>query len=151
MGQSAMAEKTGKCMCGAVRFTATDVPATYGTCHCEMCRRWTGSALLGVSVPEGNVTWEGGENIVTYQSSSWAERAWCNKCGTGLWFKVTMDSAWKGNVELPIGLFDDAGGFEMTSEIFIDHKPDSYTYAGEGRKTLTRQECVEKFTVLDGA
>jgi len=144
-----MTEQTGKCMCGAVRFTARDVPSEYGTCHCEMCRRWTGSALLGVSVPEGNVTWDGNDHIARLQSSDWAERAWCKICGTGLWFKVTMQSKWYGNYEIPLGLFDGANGFTMNSEIFIDHKPDSFAYAGEGRKVLTRQECVEKFSVLD--
>ena len=85
-----MTEQTGKCMCGDVRFTARDVPSEYGVCHCEMCRRWTGSALLGVSVPEGNVTWTGEDHISRLQSSDWAERAWCKTCGTGLWFKVTI-------------------------------------------------------------
>jgi len=144
-----MTDHTGQCMCGDVRFTARDVPSEYGTCHCEMCRRWTGSALLGVSVPEGNVTWEGREHIGVRQSSDWAERAWCKNCGTGLWFRVTMESEWAGNYEIPLGLFDKADDFTMTSEIYIDHKPASFAYAGEGRKVMTRQECVEKFSVLD--
>ncbi|MGB0968604.1 MAG: GFA family protein [Halocynthiibacter sp.] len=144
-----MTEQTGKCMCGNVRFTARDMPSEYGVCHCEMCRRWTGSALLGVSVPEGNVTWTGEDHISRLQSSDWAERAWCKTCGTGLWFKVTMESKWSGNYEIPLGLFDQANGFTMNSEIYIDHKPDSFAYAGEGRTVMTRQQCVEMFGVLD--
>ncbi|MFZ7091899.1 GFA family protein [Primorskyibacter sp. 2E233] len=136
-------------MCGAVRFTARDVTPTCGVCHCEMCRRWTGSALIGVTVPTEKVTWDG-ETIGVIQSSSWAERGFCTKCGTGLYFRVTMESDWFGNTEIPVGLFDDPNGFEMTNEIYIDHKPDSFAYAGEGRKQLTRQDCVEKFGVLDG-
>lgn len=136
-------------MCGAVRFTATGVPAKSGACHCEMCRRWTGSALVGVSVPAGNVTWQGEEHIARIQSSPWAERAWCGKCGSGLWFRVTMESDYSDDIELPLGLFDDPNGFEMTSEIYIDHKPDSFAYAGDGRTVLTRQQCVEKFAMLD--
>ena len=38
----------------------------------------------------------------------------------------------------------------MTNEIYIDHKPDSFAYAGDGRRLLTRQECVERFGVLEG-
>ncbi|MGV6847738.1 MAG: GFA family protein [Marinibacterium sp.] len=145
-----MRDRKGQCMCGAVRFSARDVPSEYGACHCEMCRRWTGSALLGVTLPDGKVTWDGEEHITRVQSSSWAERAFCNRCGSGLWFRVTIDGPYAGNVELPIGLFDDAGGMTMNNEIYIDHKPDSYAYAGEGRTVLTRQQCVEKFAVLDG-
>jgi hypothetical protein len=76
-------------------------------------------------------------------------RAWCRECGTGLWFKVTQDGPYAGNVELPIGLFDDASGLTMTNEIYIDHKPDSFAFAGEGRTLMTRADCVAKFAVLD--
>ena len=143
-----MTTKTGKCMCGAVSFSAEEVPMRYGICHCEMCRRWTGSALLGVSVPSENVVWHGREHIATIQSSEWAERAWCNKCGTGLYYRVTEKNKWFGATEIPIGLFDDADGFEIENEIYTDMKPDSYTYVGEGHKCLTRAECITLFSRL---
>lgn len=137
-------------MCGAVSFEISEVEAKFGACHCEMCRRWTGSALLGVSVKDENIIWRGVENIGEFQSSTWAKRAWCTKCGTGLFFKVTLEGEYSGVTEVPIGLLDDPNGFEMTNEIYIDHKPDSFAYVGEGRNVMTRQECVEKFSVLDG-
>jgi len=145
-----MRDRAGGCLCGAVRFVAKDVRDDFGACHCEMCRRWTGSALLGVTVPEGNVTWEGAAQIATRQTSGWAERAWCRECGSGLWFRVTMEGAYSGNYELPIGLFDDANGMVMGNEIYIDHKPDSYAYVGAGRKLMTRADCALKFAVLNG-
>jgi len=144
-----MVEKTGGCMCGAVRFTATDVPDTYGICHCEMCRRWTGSALLGVTVPTANITWSNEAQIGVLQSSDWAERAWCRRCGTPLYYRVTEKGNWFGGTEIPIGLFDDPNGFTLSNEIYIDHKPDSFSYVGQGHPTLTRAQCVEKFARLD--
>ena len=59
-----------------------------------------------------------------------------------------MEGPYAGNVELPVGLFDDANGLTMTNEIYIDMKPDSYAYAGSGRQVLTRAQCVEKFPLL---
>ena len=144
-----MSARTGGCMCGAVRFSAVEVPARFGACHCEMCRRWTGSALLGVTLKKGGVVWQGAEHIATVQSSSWAERGWCAKCGSGLYFRVTLEGEYSDEIELPVGIFDDPNGFEMTNEIYIDHKPDSFAYAGEGRKTMTRADCVARFAVLD--
>ncbi|WP_226780099.1 GFA family protein [Oceaniglobus trochenteri] len=141
--------KTGACLCGAVRFRAADVPDTFGVCHCRMCRRWTGSALLEVSVPEGGVTWAGAENIARRATSAWAERAWCRECGSGLYYKVTMQGEWSGKLDIPLGLFDEPDGFKMSHEIFIDHKPDSFEYGGPARIVLTRQQCVEKFGALD--
>lgn len=145
-----MSVREGGCLCGAVRFTARDVPEKAGICHCEMCRRWTGSALIGLTVPKGSVDWSGAEKIRRRQTSSWAQRAWCEDCGSCLYFEVTLEGPYSGAIELPIGLFDDPNGFEITSEIYIDHKPDSYAFAGEGRQTMTRAQCVEKFGVLDG-
>jgi hypothetical protein len=141
--------RSGGCLCGAVRFEAVLTSLEFGACHCEMCRRWTGSALLGITMPEGNVTWHGAQHIAKAQTSSWAERGWCRDCGSNLYFKVTADTPYKGDIELPIGLLDDASGLTMTNEIYIDHKPDSYAYAGEGRKTMTRQDCIDKFSLLD--
>jgi len=140
--------KTGRCMCGAVAFTATDVPAQFGICHCEMCRRWTGSALLGVSVPSDKVTWQGREHIATFQSSDWAERAWCSKCGTGLYYRVTEKNDWFGTTEIPLGLFDEPDGFTLDHEIYIDMKPDCFAFVGEGHKQLTRQDCIAEFSRL---
>ena len=147
-GEIRAGEQVGGCLCGAVRFSAKNVPVAVGACHCEMCRRWTGSALIGVTVPTEDVTWVGDVSVL--QSSDWAERGFCGRCGSGLYFRVTREGQWFGKTELPIGIFDDADGFEMTNEIYIDHKPDSFAYAGEGRRLLTRQECVERFGVLEG-
>lgn len=140
-----MSQKTGHCMCGAVSFRATDVPDHGGICHCDQCRRWTGSALVGITVPKAGLTWDGTEHIGEFQSSSWAKRGFCTRCGTSLYYQFTDGPEnWMANVEVPLGLFDDPNGFELRNEIFIDQKPDSFSYAGEGRKTMTRAEVIEK-------
>ena len=61
---------------------------------------------------------------------------------------MTVDSPDAGSFDLPIGSLDDANGLTMTNEIYIDHKPDSYAFAGEGRNVLTRADCVARFPVL---
>lgn len=140
--------RTGGCLCGAVRFSARLTRQEFGACHCEMCRRWTGSALLGISVPEANVIWQGDENIARFQSSDWAERATCRTCGSPLFYHVTMDGPMAGDLEMPVGLFDDASGLTFTNEIYIDHKPDSYAYVGD-RPRLTRKETLAKFGISE--
>ena len=135
-------EKTGGCLCGAVRFEARNVPGTFAICHCEQCRRWTGSALLEVSIKTEDLTWHGGEHIATRASSDWAERAWCKDCGTSLFFRHTKEDKWFGTTALLLGLFDDASGFILSHEIFVDHKPDSFTFAGKGQKHLTRADVI---------
>ncbi len=144
-------ERTGGCLCGAVRFKARLTGTNFGVCHCAMCRKWTGSALLGVTVPVDNVAWTGEDHIARRQTSTWAERAWCRDCGSGLFFRITRPGPLCGTLELPIGILDDADGLTLTNEIYIDEKPDSYAFAGEERNILTRAECHARFPVLAGA
>jgi hypothetical protein len=133
-------DRTGQCLCGAVRFTAHALPATFGVCHCKMCQRWAGSALMAVTIPISNLTVEGADHIGHYQSSSWAERTWCTTCGSGLWYKVTSDD-FPPAYEIPIGLLDDADGIDLTREIFIDRKPDGYAILGDHER-LTEAETL---------
>lgn len=141
-------EREGGCLCGAVRFRARLTGTGFGACHCPMCRKWTGSALLGITVPAANVEWTGLDHVARRPSSGWAERAWCRECGSHLWMQATVEGPYLGQVELPIGLFDDPGGLTMTNEIYIDHKPDSYAFTATDRQVLTRAQCVEKFPLL---
>ncbi|SDX33843.1 GFA family protein [Roseicitreum antarcticum] len=150
MSGAILSTRSGGCMCGAVRLSAGLTTHDFGACHCAMCRRWTGSALLGITVPVANVDWQGAENIATYQSSDWAERANCRTCGSALYYHVTMEGPMSAHLEIPVGLFDDADGLNFDNEIYIDHKPDSYTYAGE-RSRLTRKETLAKFGISDEA
>ena len=143
--------RTGGCLCGAVRFTARLTRSSFGVCHCQMCRRWTGSALMGVTVPVENVVWTGAEHIATRQTSAWAMRAWCEDCGSGLYYRITSEGPMSANYELPVGILDDANGLTLVNEIYVDEKPDSFAYAGEGRTVLTRAEVHAKFPILAGA
>lgn len=143
-------QRTGGCLCGAVRFSARLESTRFGVCHCEMCRRWTGSALMGITVPVGNVTWTGEGHIAKRQTSAWAERAWCRECGSGLYYRVTVEGPMFGNLELPAGILDDANGLTLVNEIYVDEKPDSFAYAGEGRNQLSRAEVHARFPMLAG-
>lgn len=140
---------TGACLCGAVLFEARNVERKAGICHCPMCRKWTGSALIGAAIKTEDIAWTGRDYIRERQTSPWAKRAWCDACGTGLYFEMTLENEWSGKQEIPLGLFDDPNDFEVASEIYIDHKPDGYSFAASDRVVLTRAQCVEKFPLLD--
>lgn len=135
----------GRCMCGAVAFDATPAEMTFHACHCESCRRWTGSAMLAVMVPADGMRFDGAAHIRTIASSDWAERAWCDRCGASLYYRVTVEGPAQGLYSVPLGLFDEPEAFEFASEIYFDRKPSSYAFAGS-RKTLTRAETEAMFT-----
>ncbi len=133
-----MTDRTGQCMCGAVTFSAEDMADTFSVCHCKMCQRWVGSALKGVSVKSKNLTVSGGENISTFQSSEFAERANCKICGSALWYRL-MAGKYVGNTSLPIGLLDNADGLVLNTEYFVDYK-NSTDELPEGRAQITSVE-----------
>jgi hypothetical protein len=138
-------------MCGAVSFVARNLRHDFGVCHCKMCQRWAGSALVAITVPAADVDWVGLEHVGKIQSSDWAERAWCNTCGSGLWYRMTTQGDDKDDYEIPLGIFDDANGLEFTREIFTDRKPDSFAFAGDHER-LTEAETLSRFGItVDGA
>jgi hypothetical protein len=94
---------TGGCQCGAVRYRIEGEVSHSHFCHCRMCQRATGgvfAALAGVA--KDHLTWTGGAPAV-FASSSVAERAFCDRCGTPLTFAY-VDSAW---MNVTIGSLDD--------------------------------------------
>ena len=129
----------GRCMCGAVGFEAEPKAMTFHACHCEMCRHWTGSALLAVTVPDGAIRFLGAEAIRTFQSSPWAERAWCDRCGSNLYYRITTEGPMRGTYYVSLGTFEAPEAFAFASEIYFDCKPASYGFAGT-RRTLTKAE-----------
>ncbi len=139
------AKYQGQCLCGAVTFEADRVVEdSLGACHCKMCQRWAGSALLAISVPPGAVCWHGESHIKKAQTSDWAERAWCNNCGSGLWYRPILSE--DADYEIPLGLFENLAGIDMRREIFIDRKMENFDYAGE-REKLTEAEVLALYGV----
>ena len=63
-----MADLTGGCLSGRVRYTLTGVPALNGLCHCRNCQRYTGSTFEAVTVyPSASVTVQG--DLKTYNDT----------------------------------------------------------------------------------
>ena len=128
----------GKCLCGAVTVRMVPPKPHVEACHCGMCRRWGGGPFLSLKLvtdPE----LEGEEHVERYDSSDWAQRGFCRRCGTHLFYFYKPKSGYS----FTPGLFDGVDGFEFAEEIFIDSKPAYYDFAGE-RPRLTEAEVMAK-------
>lgn len=136
-------DRTGRCLCGGVSYVAKGLEPKTVACHCSMCRRWSGGPYFAISPKE--VTWKGEALIGIYPSSQWAERGFCSKCGSSLFYRVTAPGPHQGSLHLAYGTLDDQSGFELAMEYFIDLKPESYQLAGE-RTQLTGAEVMAIFT-----
>lgn len=132
-------EISGKCLCGAVSFKAQPEAPHVGACHCKMCRQWGSGPFVEVNCGT-SISFEGEENIKTFSSSDWAERGFCGTCGSNLFYRLKHS----GETMLAAGLVDNLDDYKMTMQVFIDEKPDYYTFADKTEK-MTGQEVFEKF------
>jgi len=133
-----MTVRRGQCHCGAVTFNAEEVETETGACHCGMCQRWSGGIFITTAAR--GLSFEGEEHMGIYRSSDWAERGFCSKCGSHLFWRMPkMDK-----YGMCVGVFDDQSDFVLGGEIFVDRKPDGYALAGEHPR-LTEAETLEKF------
>lgn len=61
---------SGGCLCGAVRFVASGDPVGGNHCHCDMCRKDSGSGVSTfVTFATGSVTWDG--KPTDYERLAW--------------------------------------------------------------------------------
>ena len=114
---------SGQCLCGAVAIVLTGVHRHVDVCHCTMCARWGGAMYAGLESETFAI--EGEDAVATYRSSDWAERAFCSRCGSNLWYLFRPT----GNRTFLAGLFDLPEGFTIKQQIFVDEKPDWYDLA----------------------
>jgi hypothetical protein len=133
-------EKQGSCLCGAVKVSAKTKNNNVDACHCNMCRKWTGGPLLAIQC-DGDVNFEGDDNISVFNSSEWAERGFCSKCGTHLFYRLKEQN----HYALPVGLLDDEESFVLELQIFIDEKPSFYSFANK-TKNMTGEEVFAEYS-----
>jgi len=130
---------TGKCLCGKVSVTAQGEPHETGACHCNMCRKWSGSFYMAIDCGgEPEITGE--EHIMRYSSSEWADRGFCRECGTNLFYHLKQPSTYM----LPPGLFDNGESLKLDHQIFVDEKPDFYSLS-QDTKNMTGAEVFAQF------
>ncbi len=124
---------TGKCLCGAVTFSATTEKPSVVACHCDMCRRWSAGPFMALNC--NSVTFGSEDSISTIRSSDWAERGFCNKCGSNLFYHIVGNS----DYQIAAGLLDDQSKLRLSLQVFTDERPDFYEFANE-TKMMTGAE-----------
>ena len=131
----------GKCLCGSVELEIEFAgPETeMAACHCSMCRNWLGGPMLAID--SGILKGVNDESSITrFQSSEWAERGFCNKCGTSLFYYLKPADQY----HFPVGLLDSDLQIKFSHQIFIDEKPDYYSFSNE-TQNMTGAEVFAHF------
>ena len=128
---------SGKCLCEKVSIKLTPKSTEIGACHCSTCRQWSGGPYLAIESDQVSLS---GDSISRYDSSEWAERGFCNQCGTHLFYKLKSN----GTHYVPVGLLAEHPDMALTHQIFIDSKPAYYNFA-EQTSCMTGAEVFAAF------
>ncbi len=111
----------GGCLCGAVSLSIDQARRGIEVCHCDMCRRWSGGPFFSLhGVKEDALSVTGTEHVATFKSSEWAERAFCARCGSNLWFHFIPG----GTRAVMAGLFSLPDKYAVSEQIFVDERPE---------------------------
>lgn len=130
-------------MCGATRVQVERLGEAMNACHCDMCRRWTGSAFVAVHAAAADAQFEG--PVRTAETSEWARRGWCDDCGSTLFYQTKET----GDYGIAAGLFDNAADQALTIEYYVDQKPAGFAFAGDHTR-LTTTETLSHFGINEG-
>ncbi len=108
-------ERTGGCLCGAVRYRLASEPFDAGWCHCRTCQLNSGSpAMAFASVAADDWLIEKGEPR-RVRSSGFGDRLSCGECGTPLAMRVDHQPE---TLDFSIATLDEPGAIAPGFHIF---------------------------------
>lgn len=113
---------SASCQCGAVHLTMPATAIGVFACHCGDCRKMHGNFNAFLAVQRGDLTVEGEEALVWYQSSEASRRAFCGTCGSRVAKEVTAAGRWL----ISAGLVDGPTGGRILKNLWEQSKPDWY-------------------------
>lgn len=111
--------RTGRCLCGAIRFETRSEPRFISNCHCESCRRASSApSVTWAGFKSEHVTFSGGA-MRAFASSPGVTRSFCGVCGSQLAFH---GARWSGETHIPVCAFDTPETLAPSSDHFENEK-----------------------------
>ncbi|MGD9807707.1 MAG: GFA family protein [Deferribacterales bacterium] len=128
---------SGSCLCGKVTFEVDGEFENFFFCHCEHCRKDTGSAhAANLFSSSAKLKWLSGEDAVKtfdYKSSGHI-KSFCTECGSAM-PNIQMNGAL---LVVPAGSLD----------VDINIKPDGHIFCANRANWDNELEKVQKFDKL---
>ncbi|MCB1759737.1 MAG: GFA family protein [Gammaproteobacteria bacterium] len=132
-----LTELTGSCLCGSVKYRVNTVVHKFYFCHCEQCRKITGSAFASNILTEpSEINWLSGSKKIKrfdYPGEKSYTKVFCSECGSGLPFLNERGTT----LIVPAGSLDGDCGLIPDNNIFWSDKAAWYE---EG---ISAEKCDE--------
>ena len=117
-----MTERTGHCLCGAVRFRLSAEPLATRVCWCRDCQHLSANGVANLLVPTAALEISGqmSEFERTADSGNRIRQRFCPKCGSPLF----ANSAARSEVTaVRVGSLDDPAAVRPTMNIWCSSAP----------------------------
>lgn len=109
----------GHCLCGSIRFEVSEPPVRMRQCHCEDCRRSSGTGHIVQAFFNRDAVSISGQTHAfsnTADSGNLRTRHFCPKCGSRLF---TENAAAPGAMGISVGVFDDTKWFRPEMIVYF--------------------------------
>ncbi len=120
-----MTKSTGRCLCGALRYTVVGPLRPVSYCHCSQCRRASGHYVAATACDRQDLRLQNDEALRWYRSSPTAERGFCGTCGSNLFWRPEHGR----HISIMAGTLDTPTGLEAEEHIFVANAADYYKIA----------------------
>lgn len=110
----------GSCLCGNVRYRSSGTVANFFHCHCQRCRKATGTGhASNIILAPGKLEFLSGEDrirVYKVPDARFFANVFCQDCGG----RVPVFSEERGVVLIPAGSLDEDVALQPTGRIFRD-------------------------------
>ena len=113
---------TGSCLCGSVNYKSNSDPLVIQNCHCDQCRKATGSVYLtNLFIKEENFEITGEVNNYTHLSDAGNNmtKYFCPKCGSQVFGK---NSGRTGIITIRAGTVNEKDIIKPIRNLFLKSK-----------------------------
>jgi hypothetical protein len=112
--------RTGRCLCGAVRYRVQGPLRDIMLCHCSQCRRVSGYLGAYSSASRSAVEVEGADALRWHATSARGRRAFCGICGSSLFY----EPAGEERLAIVAGSLDQPSGLRLMGHEYVADKAD---------------------------
>ena len=117
-----MTSHHGSCLCGGITYEVTGKLREVIACHCNQCRKTSGHFVAATACDDNDLKFIKLDTLTWYRSSERAERGFCNRCGSTMFFRSDV-----GNMTaIMAGTLDGPSGLKMSHHIHCATKGDYF-------------------------
>ena len=114
--------KIAKCLCNGIKIQVKGKLRYVSNCHCSQCMKTHGNFASYTAALEKNVKFINKKTLKWYNSSKFAKRGFCSKCGASFFYKKLKSDT----ISIAAGMFSNPTTLKTYCNIFTKGKLDYY-------------------------